>query len=332
MSVLDRDARSLTKNAQEAPMLGIAIPCRKRSPVEFWLSVFQLLNPLNVKIGYMIEKADEAHVIDGKLPAAARNSLLERALQRDMKFIFFLDDDVLFPDITLYRMWVQMQKNPQIACTTAVGGTKLTPSEPLIYQEGVQGAWWDWHLGAQVPIESGWAGCMLVNLDYVRKMKEPWFNDVVTSTEGPDDEKVKMNIWGHDRYFHRKLKTEAGGMVVADTGLLVAHFDADLQKSYILPPESPPFQKDILGETWIPFHGEGGQIFWRRIYIPDGPDRTFKTYLDWLQEKNPIQAPTIAMLPEETRPAPKVEQREGFTVTDNRKGDFSEWLKMVGSE
>ncbi len=333
---IDREVRSLTKNSGDAPLLGVAIPCRKRSPVEFWLSVFQMLSPLNVKMGYMIEKADEQHVIDGKLPAAARNSLLERALSRDMGYIFFLDDDVLFPDITLYRMWVQMQKHPEVACITAVGGTKLTPSEPLIYQEGVQGAWWDWNLGVNVPIESGWAGCMLVNLDYVRKMREPWFNDVVTASPGPDNEKVKMNIWGHDRYFHRKLKTEAGGIVVADTGLLVAHFDADLQKAYIFPPDAPPFKKPILGESWIPFHGDGGQVFWKRIYIEDHADTTFASYLDWVQKNNPSQESTISIIPQDGKveevPKPRIEQKEGFTVTDNRKSDFSEWLKQVGAE
>lgn len=332
MSVIEREGRSLTKNAEEAPALGIAIPCRKRSPVEFWMSVFQMLPPLNTKIGYMIQKADEKHVKDGLLPAAARNALIERALARNMKFLFFVDDDVLFPDITLYRMWVQMQKHPEIACTTAVGGTKLTPSEPLIYQEGVQGAWWDWNLGVQIPIESAWAGCMLVNLDYVRKMEGPWFNDKVVGTDGPHDEKIKLNIMGHDRYFHKRLRNETGGLVVADTGLLVAHFDADLQKAYIFPPDSPPFRRDILGETFIPFHDDSGTISWRRIYIPDRPDKSFKTYLQWLQDQNPVEEKSITIVPtEEKVKEVKVEQREGYTVTDSRKSDFREWMKSINA-
>ena len=336
MSVIEREARSFTKNADQAPRLAIAIPCRKRSPVEFWMSVFQMLPPLNVKLGYMIQKADEAHVKDGQLPAQARNSLIQRALDRGMQYIFFLDDDVLFPDITLYRMWVSMQKHPEIACITAVGGTKLTPSEPLIYQEGVQGAWWDWHIGAQVQIESAWAGCMLVNLDYVRKMQAPWFNDIVNSPQARSEEKAKMNIWGHDRYFHKKLRDEAGGIVVADTGLLVAHFDADVQKSYILSPDSPPFRKQFLGEAFIPFHDEGGTISWRRIIVQDQFDQSFKTYLEWLQDQTstPVNSEVVtSILPQgQSDPPPQVEpvQHEGFSVVDNRKSDFSEWMKSVG--
>jgi len=330
MSVVERDARSFTKNADSAPALGIALPVRKRSPVEFWMHLYQMLPPLNTKIGYMIQKADEKNVVDGKLPAAARNALIERALSRDMQFLFFLDDDVLFPDITLYRMWVTLQKHREVGCITAVGGTKLTPSEPLIYQDGVQGAWWDWQLGAQVPIHSAWAGCMLVNLEYVKKMPEPWFNDVVTGVDGPPNERVKQNIWGHDRYFHKTMREQTGGIILADTGLLVAHFDADLQKSYILPPNSPPFTKPILGECFIPFFDDDGTVNWRRIIVADQPDPSFKTYLNWLQDQNKEPAPVISILNNDP-PKKPLEQHEGFAVDDKRKGDFSKWLEEIGA-
>ena len=331
MSVTERETRSFTKNADSAPYIAIGLPVRKRSPVEFWMCLFQMLPPLNVKLGYMIQKADEANVKEGKLPAEARNELIEKALERNAKYIFLVDDDVLFPDITLYRMWVSMRKNPEIACITAVGGTKLTPSDPLIYQEGIQGAWWDWSLGIQVPIESAWAGCMLVNLDFVKKMKAPWFNDVVTTPE-VTDERAKMNIWGHDRYFHKKLRTEAGGIILADTGLLVGHFDADLQKTYLLDTDSPPFRRPFEGETFIPFHDGSGMVSWKRIYVADKPDLQFKTYLEWLQAQDSGERPKISMLPEDFPKETRVEEKEGFTVSDSRRGDFSKWLKEVGAE
>jgi hypothetical protein len=297
MSVMEREARSFTKNAEDAPALGIALPVRKRSPVDFWMSLYQLMPPMNVKLGFLVQKAAETNVPDGKLPAAARNELIRRALQKGMSALFFLDDDVLFPDLTLNRMWISMQKHPGIACITAVGPTKLTPSEPLIYQEGVQGAWWDWHLGALVEIHSAWAGCMLVNLDYVRKLRDPWFNDVVT--DAPEDGgHHKRNIWGQDRYFHRKLREHAGGLVMADTGLLVAHYDADLQKAYILPPDAPCFRKPILGEAFVTFiDKDTGYVNWRRIVQPDQPDLEFLSYLDWLKDRTPQAAP-ITLVPE----------------------------------
>jgi hypothetical protein len=297
MSVIEREARSFTKNAESAPALGIALPVRKRSPVDFWMSLYQLMPPLNVKLGYMIQKGDEKHVVDGKLPAEARNELIRRALAKDIQFLFFLDDDVLFPDITLYRMWIQMQKHRNIACITAVGPTKLTPTEPLIYQEGIQGAWWDWQLGALVEIHSAWAGCMLVNLEYVRKLQDPWFNDVVTD-EPKGEERSKRNIWGQDRYFHRKLREQAGGLVMADTGLLVAHYDADLQKAYILPPDAPCFRLPILGESFVTYIAPDGYVNWRRVIPPDRPDASFIAYLDWLKERFPTTASAITMVPE----------------------------------
>lgn len=333
MSVREQEVRSLTKNAQNAPALGIGLPVRKRSPVEFWLSLFQLLPPLNTKIGYMVEKAAEEHVKDGKLPASARNSLLERALQRGMSYLFLLDDDVLFPDVTLYRMWVMMQKHPEIACTTAVGVTKLTPSEPLIYQEGVQGAWWDWSLGTIVPIHSAWAGCMLVNMDYVRKVEGPWFNDVVTDDYEEDGERVKKNIWGQDRYFHKTLREKTGGLIVADTGVLVAHFDADLQKTYIVPPDAPCFNRPPQGESFVTFFDDDGLVNWRRMVMPDQPDPDFKGYLKWLTEKYPVPNQRIAMIPIEEKKETTVEKREGYTVSDHRGNkDFVEWFKAIEQE
>lgn len=329
MSARILEARSLTKNDENAPYLGIGLPVRRRSPVDFWMHLYQLLMPLNTKVGYIIQKAAEKNVVDGKLPAAARNEIIEKGLEAGMKYIMFLDDDVLFPDITLYRMWVQMQKHPEIACITAVGCTKLTPVEPLIYKDGQQGAYWDFHLGALTPIHSGWAGCMLVNLDYVKKIEAPWFNDVVVGGQDNSDERFKRNVWGQDRWFHMQLQ-QAGGLVMADTGLLVAHYDADLQKAYILPPDAPCFKKPFLGESFITFYDNNGYVNWRRIIVPDMPDKPFRSYLDWLAERT-SKEDQISMIPAQPKEI-KIEEKEGFKVSDNRNRteNFGEWFKTIG--
>lgn len=320
---LEFEARSLTKNAENAPALAIGLPCRKTSPVDFWMHMQQMLPPLNVKMGFIIEKAAEKNVKDGKLPAAARNSILQRALSLNVDFVFFVDDDVLMPDIVLYRMWNNMQKHPEIACITAVGTTKLTPCEPLIYAKDQQGAFWDWPLGALVEIESAWAGCMMVNLKYVRQVEGPWFNDVITPPSETDERK-KRNIWGQDRYFHRYIESETGGKIVADTGLLVGHWETDTQKCYIIPPDAPCFNKPIEGESFITYLDDTGYVNWRRIMVKDRPDLTFNNYLDWLKTQS---------TPEEIKAIiPVTEEREGYTSVDKRapRQDFEEWFKSVG--
>lgn len=337
MPVLEREARSFTKNTDDAPSLGIALPVRKRSPVDFWMSLYQLMPPLNTKIGFMIQKSEEKDKNGNKiqyLPAETRNILLERAIEKKMNYVFYLDDDVLFPDITLYRMWVSMQKHPEIACITAVGCTKLTPTEPLIYQDGKQGAWWDFQLGALTPIHSAWAGCMLVNMDYVRRLEAPWFNDVITP-ETEDTGHFKRNVWGQDRYFHMRLREEAGGLVMADTGILVGHYDADLQKCYILPPDAPCFNKPILGESFITFFDNSGYVNWRRIVVQDHPDKPFTGYLDWLASQTPPEKEmSLLQVKEEQKKPIQVEEKEGFTVLDNRgrESDFAEWFKEIGAD
>lgn len=272
-------ARERVKLAPDAPALTIGLPVRKRSPVEFWISMLQLLPPLNVRLSYIVQKGADAP--GGKLPAEARNAILNTALTSNIPYVLFLDDDVLFPDMMLYRLWVNMQKHPEAACITGIYPTKVEPCEPLIYADDANGAYWDWALGELVPIHSAGAGCMLINMDYVKRLEPPWFNDVVV--DGPTDSVglVKRHTWGQDRYFHNRLRDEAGGVIYADTGLLCAHWDTDQQRAYILPPDSPCFQKNIKGECFVPYINGDNALEWRRYLPQTGPDPDFLGYLDW---------------------------------------------------
>lgn len=275
-------ARSPIKLKENAPMLAIGIPLRKKSPVEFWMSFLPLLHPLNVKMGYLIQKGAENNVKDGKLPAEARNSIIERALSIDAKWLLFLDDDIIFPDVTAYRLLGLAVQHPEAGVITGVYSTKVSPSEPLLYIDDTTGAFWNWPLGALVPIHSAGAGCMIVNMDHLKKMEAPWFNDTVTQGEGENHK------WGHDRYFMMKMKEQAGAEIYADTGLLLGHFDVDSQIVYTLPSTAPCFQMRPEGESYVPVMKDDGVLMWRRILVDKG-DESFVGYMDWLVSKqNPL--------------------------------------------
>ena len=272
-------ARLRFKVNPHAPKLVIGLPVRKTSPVEFWISMLQALPPLNVRMSYLYQKGADAP--GGKLPAEARNAILRRAIEEGIEFVCFLDDDVLFPELAFYRLWVAMSKHPEAACITGVYTSKQDPSEPLLYENEMGGAYWDWALGDLVPIHSAGAGIMLVRMSYVAKLEPPWFNDVVV--EVPDDAVTLRNSWGHDRYFHMRLRNEAGGVVYADTGLLCAHWDVDLQKNFLLPPDAPCFQRPMAGEAWVPYLDEQGVCQWRRMVPLTTPrDAQFKGWLDYV--------------------------------------------------
>jgi hypothetical protein len=266
-------AREPVKTAPNAPMIAVGIPTRATSPPEFYISLLQMMHPLNTRMTYIIQK--------GMLPAAARNAILDTAIKRGIAYVLFLDDDIVFPDITMYRMWVNAQRRPEAGVITAVYGTKLDPTEPFLYTDSGSGAFWDWPLGALVPIHSAGAGCMIVNVEYVKKLTLPFFDDVHTQSDTATA--THRSTWGHDRYFMNKVRDEAGGVIYADTGLLLCHWDVQLQRGYILPPDAPCFQRPPLGESFVPIVDDG-MISFRRMLPPVPDSGPFKGYLEWLGE------------------------------------------------
>ena len=314
-------ARPRFKIPHDAPRVAIGLPVRKTSPIEFWISMMQVLPPLNVKLSYIIQKgADVSNIVafenktdamravaqalretapdvdvcracsgsglvrvtnQGKLPAEARNEILKKALADGVQYVWFVDDDVLFPDMALYRLWVAAQKHPEAACITGIYPTKADPCEPLLYASEEGGAYWDWPLGALVPIHSAGAGCMLVNLAYVQKLEPPWFNDVVVDHPTTTDE-YRRQTWGHDRFFHNRLRDEAGGVIYADTGVLCGHWDVEHQRNYVIPPDAPCFQRPPAGESFVPFLDEQGVLSFRRLMPPPAGDPRFMSYLDYV--------------------------------------------------
>lgn len=279
---VQQGARMRFKVNPSAPRLVIGLPVRKTSSIEFWISMLQALPPLNVRMSYLYQKGADAP--GGKLPAEARNAILRRAIEEGIEYVLFLDDDVLFPELAFYRLWVAMSKHPEAACITGVYTSKQDPAEPLLYDNEMNGAFWDWALGDLVPIHSAGAGIMLVRMSYVAKLEPPWFNDVVVDSDvdGRDDARLR-NTWGHDRYFHIRLRDEAGGVIYADTGLLCSHWDVELQKNFLLPPDAPCFQRPMAGEAFVPYLDEQGVAQWRRMVPQVTPkDHQFRGWLDWI--------------------------------------------------
>ena len=245
-------ARERFKVSKDAPLMAIGVPVRKSAAgcVEFWMSLFQLMPPLNVRVAYVIQK--------GMLPAAARNEILRSAIEQGTSYILFLDDDVLFPDVTALRLWAHMKTHPEAAAITGIYTTKFDPAEPLCYEDFGDGAFWNWQLGELREIHSAGAGCFMVDVARAAKLKPPWFQD---AHEADSSGKVRESYTlGHDRYFMSRLREETGGKVYADTGLLLGHMDFETEKIYVVPPKAPCFQKPPKGEAFVPSVAPDGTI------------------------------------------------------------------------
>lgn len=279
------EGRPPVKTAPNAPLLAVGIPTRGLFPAEFAMALMQAQAPLGVMTTYLIEK--------GRLPAEARNHILKRALADGQGYALFLDDDVLFPPMAWYRLWAHIRQHPEAAAVTGVVSMKSDPAEPMLYRAEGEGAYWDWALGDLVPVRGAGAGCLMVNLDYVRRLEPPWFQDAVTS--GPKVHELR----GHDRFFLDRLQDEAGGVVYADTGTLCGHFDHAEAKVYCLPATAPCFQRPIAGECYIPVVSADGMMQFARLVRRDG-SAPFLGYLAWLATQEPA---VRTLLPGEKVPA-----------------------------
>ena len=209
------------KLAASAPTLIIGIPSRGKVSTEFMMSLIQLFNPLNMVITYVIQK--------GMLPAEAREAITKYALKAGAKYIFFVDDDMLLPPDTLYRLNQRMQTLPDAAIVSGIYSSKFEPVEPFVYKKFGTGAYWDFKKDAVEQVWAVGAGCLLVNLEYVKKMKEPYWLDEYGEING------RPTFLGQDINFCHKIQKEAGGKVYIDSAINCGHQDINSGRIFHIP-------------------------------------------------------------------------------------------------
>ena len=119
----------------------------------------------------------------------------------------------------------------------------------------------------------------------VAQLDPPWFNDVVHDDQKSADGLVRRHTWGHDRFFHIRLRDEAQAPIYVDTGLICAHWDTEHQRPYIIPPDAPCFQRPPEGESFVPFLEPNGAVNWTRMLAPSNNTEmaNFRGYIEWQQ-------------------------------------------------
>jgi GT2 family glycosyltransferase len=204
-----------------APTLIIGIPSRGKVSTEFTMSLVQLFNPLNMVVTYVVQK--------GMLPAEAREEITKYALEAGAKYIFFIDDDMLLPPDTLYRLNQRMQTLPDAAIVSGIYSSKFEPVEPFVYKEFGAGAYWGFKKNSIEQVWAVGAGCLLVNLEYVKKMKPPYWLDEYGEIEG------RATFLGQDINFCHKIQKEAGGRVYIDSAINCGHQDINSGQIFHIP-------------------------------------------------------------------------------------------------
>ena len=207
------------KLVDSAPNIMVGIPTRDprtndgRFSPDFVWSLLQLQKPTNYSINFECEWHPD------KGSAENRESITERALQSGSKYLIMIDDDMIFPYNTLERFIDDLDRLPDAALITGVIGKKRETAEPEIFKSWDGGRYWDWEKNTVERIWACGGACMAINLDYIRKMKKPYWVD-----ESVDYNGVYSNF-SEDLNFCRKIQSETKGRIYLDSHIICGHQD-----------------------------------------------------------------------------------------------------------
>lgn len=106
----------------------------------------------------------------------AKERLAEMALQNNVDWLFFLDDDVVPPPDTIMKMVQLWRSDPKYKIISGVYWSKSDPPVPLIFRGNLQGSFWDWTTQDLIKADGAGAGCLFIDAGLLRKMPKPWFS------------------------------------------------------------------------------------------------------------------------------------------------------------
>lgn len=192
------------------PLIGLGVPSLStaKPSLQWSLSFRSLGGPLGSATAVIV-------VMDQDV-ADARNTIVERALERDCKFLMFLGDDVHVPENAMMAMWAR-----DVDIVTGVYWTKTYPLTPYVWRGFQKGPYLDWKCGEFFEVD--WAGCdcMMVKTEVFKKIKEPWFS---RDWKYSEEQKRPSPIATEDLYFYGKAK-EAGFKAWCDASIQCGHED-----------------------------------------------------------------------------------------------------------
>ena len=132
--------------------------------------------------GFPIFCSPAHHEIYDKPVDIARNEFAKIAMEANLQFILFRDDDVIAPQEApnklLNRLSLRCQtrgEDPE-AADAIVGGvvySKIQPPTPMIYKNHVVGGFQDWHVNDLVECDIIGMGCTLIPTGMFHRVK-PW--------------------------------------------------------------------------------------------------------------------------------------------------------------
>lgn len=214
-----------THNKVKGIAIGIASSGRY-CPVEWGIALATQVYPVNTNLAWI-------NVV-GKDVDAARNTVVDEALKKKIKYIWFIDDDTVPPiDAASKLMYLLDNNGPEVGGKVMVAGgvycVKQNPPSPLVLMGPGKGPYWKWKIGDTFKCWGLGTGCMMINVEVFKYLKKPYFK--TTSEEGFSET--------DDLYFCQKVH-DAGFDVMAHGGILCRHWDMQNSLIYTLPSGSYP--------------------------------------------------------------------------------------------
>ncbi|MFX0141840.1 MAG: hypothetical protein ACFFDN_49845 [Candidatus Hodarchaeota archaeon] len=208
----------IKKLGKNALSILVGIPTRNpqldgaRWAPDFVWSLLQMNRPTNLNLRYEAEWG-------GSDIADNRNILTNRAIANNVKYLVLFDDDMILPLNTLIQLIEGLETLPDAAVVSGLICKKEVSGAPEIFKEWQDGRYWDWKENTIEEIWACGAACMAINLDYVCKMRKPyWIDETVLY-------KNSMTTFTEDLNFCRKIKEEANGKIYVNTNIVCGHLN-----------------------------------------------------------------------------------------------------------
>ena len=192
----------------------------------------------------------------GLQAAAAREAIIQGAIEKECTHAFFMDADHFFPEKTLYLL-MENAEEAMVSGLVCKKGELFPQVVWMIKGEGKNRQYVPWELpldGNLYEVGVCAFGCTLINLEKIQKLDKPYFRDTCEAPDGKEPTNIRSDV-NLCNAFRERIKEK----IFVDTRILIGH----LGIPQIIYPQNAAIHRN-LDETILESRKlrEGQQGFW----------------------------------------------------------------------
>lgn len=258
----------------------VVIPSVGSHRTEFSIALLNAGAPINASTGVFLPI--------GRLVDEVRNEFAAKAVENNVPYLCFIDEDVLIPPHAIRQLFYRLENNPEVDVVSGVYCVKSDPPMPLVFRGDCVGPYWDWKIGEFFEATGCGMGITMIRTEVFKKMAPPWF---MTQSYSEWTKDGWYNFRGtEDLYFARRAREEAGAKVYIDASIICEHIDKEGRR-WGLRPDCKPLRPIEYGDKVVLNLGSGGKDAWD--HFPEGK----AVRVDIREEVNPDIRADVRCLP-----------------------------------